>query len=319
MKLSQFLTASILCLALATCVIGDAQAQTDYSIEVQDYTWNHSNLSVLLISQEKESWWDPVFINLTLRAVGVWNDAFLDFATKYPNFNYLSNLRLVATVSNSSSPGFDISVTWVEGTVTEGSDQVGLTWTFPSRQGVFIRSNITLSTQNRLGSLSDVEMQNIAQHEIGHALGLLHSNYTGDIMYPTTSATFSVRSISALDAYGVAGVFGWMSVSPSFNPSNKEEVPSPVSLPSNIEYEYLAISEENLPPKGFFDPIIDPIRNLLSAFFDYLLLPGRFMLFVLIMIGLIVGMILYGVLRPAKNPKQPSENDTMRNNVSPSF
>ena len=311
MKLNHFLAAAILCLALATCVIGDAKTQTDYSIEVQDYTWDHSNLSVLIISHEEESWWDPVFINLTLRAVGVWNDAFVDFATRYPDFDYVSNLRLAPTVSNNSSPGFDISVTWVEGTVTEGSDQVGLTWTFPNRQGVFIRSNITLSTQNRLSSLSDIEMQNIAQHEIGHALGLLHSNYTGDIMYPTTSATFSVRYISTLDAYGVAAVFGWMSVSPSFDPSNKEEVPSPVSLPSNIEYEYLAISAENLPPKGFFDPVLDPIRNFLSAFFDYLLIPGRFMLFVLVMVALIIGMILYRVLRPTKNPKQPSENNAV--------
>ena len=311
MKLNHFLAAAILCLALATCVIGDAKTQTDFSIEVQDYTWDHSNLSVLIISQEEESWWDPVFINLTLRAVGVWNDAFVDFATRYPDFDYVSNLRLAPTVSNNSSPGFDISVTWVEGTVTEGSDQVGLTWTFPNRQGVFIRSNITLSTQNRLGSLSDIEMQNIAQHEIGHALGLLHSNYTGDIMYPTTSATFSVRYISTLDAYGVAAVFGWMSVSPSFDPSNKEEVPSSVRLPSNIEYEYLAISAENLPPKGFFDPVLDPIRNFLSAFFDYLLIPGRFMLFVLVMVALIIGMILYRVLRPTKNPKQPSENNAV--------
>ena len=311
MKLNHFLAAAILCLALATCVIGDAKTQTDYSIEVQDYTWDHSNLSVLIISHEEESWWDPVFINLTLRAVGVWNDAFVDFATRYPDFDYVSNLRLAPTVSNNSSPGFDISVTWVEGTVTEGSDQVGLTWTFPNRQGVFIRSNITLSTQNRLGSLSDIEMQNIAQHEIGHALGLLHSNYTGDIMYPTTSATFSVRYISTLDAYGVAAVFGWMSVSPSFDPSNKEEVPSPVSLPSNIEYEYLAISAENLPPKGFFDPVLDPIRNFLSAFYDYLLIPGSFMLFVLVMVALIIGMILYRVLRPTKNPKQPSENNAV--------
>ena len=311
MKLNHFLAAAILCLALATCVIGDAKTQTDYSIEVQDYTWDHSNLSVLIISHEEESWWDPVFINLTLRAVGVWNDAFVDFATRYPDFDYVSNLRLAPTVSNNSSPGFDISVTWVEGTVTEGSDQVGLTWTFPNRQGVFIRSNITLSTQNRLSSLSDIEMQNIAQHEIGHALGLLHSNYTGDIMYPTTSATFSVRYISTLDAYGVAAVFGWMSVSPSFDPSNKEEVPSSVRLPSNIEYEYLAISAENLPPKGFFDPVLDPIRNFLSAFFDYLLIPGRFMLFVLVMVALIIGMILYRVLRPTKNPKQPSENNAV--------
>ena len=308
MKPSRVFIASILCIAILVCVVGASSAQTDYLIEVQEYTWDHFTLRILLVSQEEESWWDPKFINITTKAVGVWNDAFSDFASKYSNFDYVSNLRLLPSVSSTSSPGFDVYISWVEGPATEDSDHVGLTRTYPDRRGIFVLSNISLSTQNRYASLSDLDLQNIAQHEIGHALGLLHSHHTQDIMYAKISTSFNIRSISTLDLYAVAKIFGWMSVSPQFSPANQDILPSSISLPSEINYEYLEISEENLPPPSFFDPIADPIRRLLSAFFDYVLVPRNFLLFVLIVFALIVAMIMYRILRPQKVPENASSN-----------
>lgn len=309
MKSNQFLIASLLCFTLLTFTIGAATAQTGYSIEVQNYTWDHYTLRILLVSQEGEAWWDPKFINITTKAVGVWNDAFSDFASKYPNLDYVSNLRLLPSVSSNPSPGFDVYVYWVEGTVTEDSDHVGLTRTYPDRRGVFTMSNITLSTRNRFTALSDLDLQNIAQHEIGHALGLLHSNHTQDIMYAKMGNSFNIRSISTLDVYAVVNIFGWMSVSLQFNPANQEMLPSSISLPTEINYEYLEISEENLPPPSFFDPIADPIRNILSAFFDYVIVPTNFVLFLLIMFALILAMIMYRILRPKKVPEKDSSNE----------
>ena len=309
MKPNHFLVSSLLCFTLLTFTVGVANAQTGYSIEVQDYTWDHYNLRILFVSQEGEAWWDPNFVNITAKAVGVWNDAFLDFASKYPDLDYVSNLRLLPSVSSSPSPGFDIYVYWVEGTVTEDSDHVGLTRTYPDWRGVFTVSNITLSTRNRFTALSDLDLQNIAQHEIGHALGLLHSNYTQDIMYSKMGNSFNIRSISTLDVYTVAKIFGWMSVSLQFNPANQEMLPSSISLPSEINYEYLEISENNLPPPSFFDPIADPIRRILSAFFDYVLIPRNFVLFLLVMFALILAMIVYRTTRPKKVPEKDSSNE----------
>jgi hypothetical protein len=311
MRLHPVLVLLILCLAVVACSVGDSNAQSQYSIELQELTWNHSTINILLIPNEGESWWNPNVVNSTLKAVGVWNDAFADFASKYPNFAYISNLKLAPTVSTEQSHGFDVYISWVESQVNNGSDEVGLTLAYPAGQGMFLKCDITLATKNGLGlPLGDLELQNIAEHELGHALGLGHCNSTADLMYPQTGLTFEVRRISTLDAYGVVTVFGWMSGSSQFYSANKETLPPSVDLPSDIKYEYLTISKENLPPRSVFDPILNPIRSLLSTFFDFLLVPGNLVLFVLVMFGLLSSMILYRLLRPRKGPKQTKTNSS---------
>jgi predicted Zn-dependent protease len=305
MRLNQVLALLILCLAVLACSIGDSNAQSQYSIELQELTWDHSTISILLIPNEGASWWNPDVVNFTLKAVGVWNDAFTDFAAKYPNFTYTSNLKLAPTVSTEQSQGFDVYISWVESQVNNGSDQVGLTLSYPNGHGMFLKCDITLAAKNGLGlPLGDLELQNIAEHELGHALGLGHCNLTTDLMYPQTGLTFEVRRISTLDAYGVAAVFGWLSASSQFYSANKETPPPSVDLPSDVKYEYLTISKENLPPQSIFDPILNPVRRFLSTFFDFLLVPENLILFILIMFGLLFSMVLYRLLRPRKVQNQ---------------
>jgi hypothetical protein len=90
-------------------------------------------------------------------------------------------------------------------------------------------------------------MQNIALHELGHSLGLGHSNYTGDVMYPAYTLLGPADSISTLDVYGVATVFAWMLNPSKFYPVNEWLQSNSVILPSN-QYEYLPVSPQNTRP-----------------------------------------------------------------------
>ncbi len=163
--------------------------QNEVFLELQKATWDQSTLRVLIVTEEDESWWRTTYLDSTLRAVGVWNDAFVAFATNYSNFAYLSRLSLVPTVSDTLRSGFDVYVLWTTEPLDEGDDSVGLAITY-SVVGVVLNCTITLGVHNRLGTeLSEVDMQNIALHELGHSLGINHANYTGDAMYPNRSPT----------------------------------------------------------------------------------------------------------------------------------
>ena len=198
----------ILSLPIAVSVFGEVQTQEQYSLQHQRVTWDHTKLSVLIVPQNGEVWWNPAHLNSSLRAISQWNDAIADFAANYSEFGYLSKVRFVPTVSNVTKLKFDVYVSWTEFSLSESEDQVGLAQTVYGRLGTKVKCTISLAAKNQRGSvLSEVDMQNIALHELGHSLSLRHSNYTGDLMYAAYTRGNSVRAVSTLDVYGVATVF----------------------------------------------------------------------------------------------------------------
>ena len=235
----------MLSLAFSACVIGDVVAQTEYSINLSNTTWDHANIRILLIPPENESWWNTNFVDLTLQAVDRWNSALATFASSYRDFAYLSNIRLEATESSGAAQNFDVYISWTEQIINSGLGAVGSAQRY-LRSGVITSCNITLAAKDLLGiPLTDVLMQSVAIHEIGHALGLLHANYTNDVMFSESSYDIAVRPISSLDIYGVAQVFRWRSFSSQFNSSNQEWDSNPVSLPSGVKYEYFDEPQQN--------------------------------------------------------------------------
>jgi len=283
----------VLNLAFAICGIGEAAAQTEYSIDVSESTWNHATLKILLIPQVNESWWDPMFINLTLQAVDMWNNALTTFAFSYKDFDYISNIRLSPTEYTGTTQNFDVYISWTENPIANSLENVGLTELY-SLSGAITSCNITLAAKDGFGiPLTNVVKQGVATHELGHALGLYHTNSSEDTMFRQISFDISVRPISTLDAYGVARVFHWRSVSSQFHSSNQGSKPTSVSLPSEIEYEYL-----NAPQQDF-------LSRFISSFLQHVQTPKGLMdftIFSIVLIGFVA--IVSAVYRFIRSPKK---------------
>lgn len=296
-----FLLFSTLFLTAGSFAISQAQSpnQNVYALEIEGLAWNKSTLKVLLTTPNNESWWNPIFVNSTLRAIGQWNDAISYFAAHNDNYVYLSNLVLEPTILNYTEPGFDIYINWTESNLAGSVDEIGLT-TLSSEDNQITGCTINLATHTHHGEpLIDGDMQNIALHELGHSLGLGHSNETGDVMYPDIALLGASKSISTLDVYGVATTFAWMTNQFNFYPVAGWLQDTPVALPSNIQYSYLPVSPQNARPNTLQNNLI--LQNVILGF-ELVLHPIIFVPISALIIFLIA-LALYDRLR--RNRRRP--------------
>ena len=222
------------------------EAQVNYSIDLLGYTWDHSTISVSVFPQENASWWEPSYLNATLHAIDQWNDAIQEFAFNHGNFSYLSRVSLVPTIINENVSGFDIYIGWIS--ECEDETRIGQSRAIVKSPCVMTKNTVCLAAKAPSGHvMTEVDMQNIAIHELGHTLGLSHCNYSDDVMYATVYYRETVKELSSLDLYALSQIFEWMSNSTQFSPSNMCPQKSSVTLPTNISYYQLPIATENLP------------------------------------------------------------------------
>lgn len=267
-------------------------SQNEVELELQQSAWNHSTLTVLIVTEEGEPWWQEIYANSTLRAISMWNNAIKAFASNYSEFEYLSRLKMEPTVSNAVTSGFDVYILWTTEPLREGDENVGLAVTY-STNGIVLNCTITLDVYNQLGTaLSEVDMQNIAAHEVGHALGLSHCNYSGDVMYPLSLLSSPARAISTLDTYGVALVFGWMANSNQPNMGENWPKTTLVMLPDEIEYQHFEIMEKNIPPYSNLEPILGPLRVILEIILMFIPLE-LLIISIVVVIVLVIILLLY--------------------------
>ncbi len=79
----------------------------------------------------------------------------------------------------------EVTVRWIEAFEMQRAGQADLVW---RSDGHLQRGTLTLATHSHLGRpLSADAIETVALHEIGHLLGLGHSDQARDVMYPTTS------------------------------------------------------------------------------------------------------------------------------------
>ena len=115
---------------------------------------------------------------------------------------------LIIDSRTTSSEPADITVSWDAG--LSGS-QLGVTrirWSMEDGEPQFRVLGLTLATRspaNWRAKLTPQQVLLTAAHEMGHALGLTHSDSPRDVMYPTNTArSLSTRDFRTLDAlYGL--------------------------------------------------------------------------------------------------------------------
>jgi hypothetical protein len=83
------------------------------------------------------------------------------------------------------SAGAEVVVRWIERFDSRRTGQADLMW---SSRGWLLKGTLTLATHSPSGwLLSAGAVRTVAVHEIGHLLGLGHSDDPQDVMYPTTT------------------------------------------------------------------------------------------------------------------------------------
>ena len=277
-------------LILTTCFASNGRVQGQsadkYSVDLQGFVWDHSKITALLVTPNGESWWNPSDLNPTLRAIGQWNEAITTFSSNYSENSYLSSLRIQPTVSNVSQPGFDLYVSWAEFPLNNSTNEIGVSQIFPNSHRGIVKCTTTLATHQSHGnSFNEVDLQNTALHELGHDLGLGHSNYTGDLMYYLYTLGSPGEDVSTLDVYGVASLFSWEKSASTIYPISNWLTVNSAVLPADIPYRGLPVSAENMPPQTFAN---NQVVQALIFIFEVLMHPEFFALAAVFIVVLVV-------------------------------
>ena len=252
-------------------------AQTVYSIDLQGITWNHSTISCNIVPPENATWWEPSYLNATLRGIAQWNDAIQEFASSYDNFSYLSNVHIVPTISYEKISGFDVYVEW--NCECESEALIGYSQATVESSCIITNNRVSLTAKAPSGHImTEVDMQNIVVHEIGHTFGLSHSNYSNDVMYSTVEYRETVKSVSSLDIYALSQIFEWITNSSQFSSTSICPEETVLILPTSISYIHFKIKPENLPTSS---------KNLIEEVVEFFLRPESLAL-ITVLVPLIV-------------------------------
>ena len=285
---------SILLLILSSTfvlvTVCQTEAQTEPSIEVTGHTWDHSTITVTILPRANESWWKQSYLESTLRGIDQWNDAIQEYAANYNEFSNLSTVRLIPTLNYENISGFDIYIGWIEECESEAT--IGQSRATVKSPCIMVNNTVCLAARAPSGHvMTEVDMQNIVVHELGHAFGLYHSSYSGDVMYSIVEYSETVKPLSSLDLYALSKSFEWLTASTQFTSSSTCPDESTVTLPSGISYVHFPVAAANLPDH--------PPRSLAESVVELFLLPK---VMVPVLMAVILMVVALWVFRRRKKP-----------------
>lgn len=153
---------------------------TAYHIDViAEHPWDHSPITVYIDNTNVPEHYSPTYRDQVVVALDYWE--------KGGN----GQLAYTPVFEITGDKNADIYILWVENLETvEGADDGVAGYAVPVIAGEgFSHVDIVLETGNYQGfawvQYGDANMLTVAKHELGHALGLGHSDDREDIMYPT--------------------------------------------------------------------------------------------------------------------------------------
>lgn len=142
--------------------------------------WDHSPITVYIDNINVPEHYSPTYIKQVENALDYWENGGNRKLKYDPKFS-------LADTENEA----DIYIMWVENLEEYAGVKKGVAGIARPYEvnGKYMRVNIILEVGNYQGyswkQYGDANMLELVKHELGHALGLGHSNDRRDIMYPT--------------------------------------------------------------------------------------------------------------------------------------
>lgn len=182
---------------------------------ILDHPWDHSPITVYIDNKNVPPHYSPTYYIQVQKALNYWAEGGNGKLEYTPVFEIVDSEKA------------DIRIRWVENLQKDQGVPAGVAGdTIPlAVNGRFVRVYITLGVGNyqwmEWVPYSNTAMLAIAEHELGHSLGLNHSNDKQDIMYPTNEHIDNTNplllskygSLLLFAAYAVLAIVVFLSVS----------------------------------------------------------------------------------------------------------
>ncbi len=199
-------------------------------------SWSKGHLRIL-VKPEDARRIDPDLqvVDAVGSAVDQWRRSIAEFTEGNPEYAYLRSLVLTVYVQGENDTLLqgtpDIDITFTE---SLASRLIGETKMLITSLHFISYADVTITVRD----LSARGFRNVLTHELGHALGLNHSEREDDLMYSERDRGEIGEEVlcpSTLNLYALAIIYQWIETE-IYSPYNATSV----TLPENTEYKVLA-------------------------------------------------------------------------------